>query len=132
MSDKDKKSVDDIMEVADAAGEILSGVTDLAEKHSDDIKRLTGSGGSVDVGDNSILNKADKTEDNVEIVVEADNEDMGSVEIEDMDGEVKLSIGGKSVTAKVPADAMVESSRAVYNNGILTVMIPRGGDGNGA
>lgn len=128
MTDKDKNPVDDITDFAEVASNLLSGVSDFAEEHGDDIKKITGSEEGLDLGDGSPLNSVDKNEDFVEVAIEAEESVEGNLTIERRGGELKMSIGEKSVTAEIPSDAKVDKATAIYNNGVLTVRIPRGGE----
>lgn len=128
MKDKDKSSVDDIREFVDIAGSLLDGATDFAEEHQGEIDRLRGESDGIDLGDGSPLNMVNKKDEVVEVAIEADDSDMDSVSMEPRDGEVVMTVGESSVRVDMPSDASLGNTEAVYNNGILTVRIPRGGE----
>ncbi len=106
MSDKDKNTVDDIGDFADVASNLLDGVSEFADKHGSDIKKITGSSDGLDLGDGSPLNSVDKNEDYVEVAIESEGNVEDKLLIEREGGKLKLSIGEKSVTAGIPSDLL--------------------------
>lgn len=126
MSDKDND--DGIEDVITAAEEVLG----LVRRNKDVIGSIIGGAGSsvneLGMSDGEPLKKMYKTDEKIEVVVEVPEDSLDSIGFTPRDEGVDIEAGEKVYRAMTPSDVKFEEAEVTFNNGVLTVMIPRTGD----
>lgn len=121
MSDEDN-TVDKVIDAADFAIDVIR---DNKEHINAAVDALDGGETDIDLSGQEPLREVNMTEGMVEVTSEVKDSGVDSVKVSKEGDDLHVEIGKKTLVAKIPDDIIMEEAEAKYNNGVLTVRIPR-------
>lgn len=113
----DKNDIDKFMEMVDS-------IRDVVDENMEIINDILGNGDILTLNERQPLTEAQVHDDKVCITAEAPGH-FRSIGVGYDDGTLVVQVGGDELKVNVPDDVVVDEVDAEYNNGVLTVKIPR-------
>lgn len=116
-----KMSKDDIEKL----NEVIETIIEAVEYNARLYQELTEGDSHLSLQGHEPLKEAYVEEDKVEIAVQSKDE-FSSIGVGQNDGILVLNVGGEDMRFDVPEDVKLDDMEAKFNNGVLSVTIPRG------
>lgn len=107
--------------------ELFEDAKEFYDDNEGRIKDVMGKKGVVSLRDTQPLTQADKLEDEVYIVAETRQDNVGGIGFlyNEKQNMMTLDMGDDQVQVLLPSDVLVNETEAEINNGVLSVTVPR-------